>query len=235
PLWDQLPPKRYFCLPIESSRGCLFSCTFCSILLIRQWKGFPEQALLRRVDHAIKYLIAARGKENMEDRGAGIFFTDDCFTTDKKRLGELCQELGKRKVSYGFEGRATDLIKPGVMDDLTTMSINYLFSGIECCYEEGLKKVRKGTKLEHVEKCARMVKEYGIHACSTFGYIQGFPWETTCEVKDTVSYAINSAARFGHRITLAWLSYLPGSELYDRTVNGQFGFKIVAEDYDEPF
>jgi radical SAM superfamily enzyme YgiQ (UPF0313 family) len=235
PLWEQLPPDRYLSLPIEASRGCLFSCTFCSILLIRKWKGIPIESIVRRVDHASHYLLKARGKKYMKNSGAAVFFTDDCFTTDKQRLGELCQELGNREISYGMEGRATDIIKPGVMDDLTRMSLNYCWIGVECGYEEGLKKVRKGTKLEHVERAAQLFVEYGINRHSTLGYIQAFPWEGLPEISQTTRYGISMAAKYNHRLGIAWLSFLPGSELYDRAVSGEFGFFIHPKDYDKPF
>jgi radical SAM superfamily enzyme YgiQ (UPF0313 family) len=235
PLWEQLPEERYDSLPVESSRGCFFSCTFCSILSIRKWKGIPTEIVLKRTDHAIEHLFRRAGNAPAEDSQSSIFFTDDCFTTDTRRLEELCGELGKRNILYALDARATDLIKPSVMDNLARMRIGHIFIGVECGYEEGLKKVRKGTKIEHVERAAQLLVEHGLSEYAVLGYILAFPWEGLEEIYQTIDYAVSRAARYRHGIGLDFLSYLPGSELYDRAMAGEFGFHIKAESYDRPF
>jgi radical SAM superfamily enzyme YgiQ (UPF0313 family) len=65
---------------------------------------------------------------------------------------------------------------------------NFLF-GIECGYDEGLKRVRKNLTVDEVRRCARLLNEYGVHQGAVFSYIVGFPWETEHERMQTLRLA----------------------------------------------
>src|SRR4030095_8708715 len=74
---------------VETSRGCTFDCSFCSIIEMRG-RNFHRFA----IDRVIAYMRDAR------DRGArSIFLVDDNITIDVPRLEALCRAI----VEHGLE------------------------------------------------------------------------------------------------------------------------------------
>lgn len=79
PDYELLPiDNPYVEMPVESSRGCQFSCSFCSIPHRHNWRGLCEIQVIERVKHAKRHM-----KNIM--RGGNILFVDDCFSMHPKR------------------------------------------------------------------------------------------------------------------------------------------------------
>src|SRR5579871_341737 len=83
---------------IFTSRGCSFDCNFCAI-----WEFYE-----RRTRYMSAKAICDRLEQIEEDF---VFFLDDNFLTNKKRLEELCAEIERRGIKkyFGTQGR-TDFI-----------------------------------------------------------------------------------------------------------------------------
>lgn len=78
PSYDLLPTKNpYKQLPVESSRGCYYSCAFCSIPNRHNWRGLPADEVINRTKHALKYKTFVKN-------GVYILFVDDCFTANRE-------------------------------------------------------------------------------------------------------------------------------------------------------
>jgi radical SAM superfamily enzyme YgiQ (UPF0313 family) len=52
PAFDLMPFGLYEDISVESSRGCQFSCSFCSIMHRHLWRGISAEALQKRIEHA---------------------------------------------------------------------------------------------------------------------------------------------------------------------------------------
>lgn len=66
PAYELLPSSNpYTQLPVETSRGCRFSCAFCSIPHRRNWRGLSVEHVIKRVKHALQF------KDNI-NRGTSI-------------------------------------------------------------------------------------------------------------------------------------------------------------------
>ncbi len=57
PIFEDMPVKTYYSLPIETSRGCKFGCAFCSIAYKNDWRAFDE--VLFPISYSrLKYIFA---------------------------------------------------------------------------------------------------------------------------------------------------------------------------------
>jgi anaerobic magnesium-protoporphyrin IX monomethyl ester cyclase len=75
-----------------TSRGCPFSCDFCSRPI------FGAEMRSRSVDNIVDEVeeIASLGYDR-------VWFSDDCFTLNRQHVLDVCNELVRRKVDIGWE------------------------------------------------------------------------------------------------------------------------------------
>lgn len=223
PRYDLLPDGYYDLLPVESSRGCLHACVFCSTTYRRSWRGIGPGAFRRRLDQLSPFLPKTK-------RGA-FFIIDDCFTAGHERIGGIAAELAGFEHKLLFEARITDVIAPGIMEALVSLPILVMEMGVECGYQDGLSRAGKGLRLEQVEAAARLVDLYGLAARSRFSFIMGLPWEGKREVMKTLEYAFKLTGSRGAKLVASWLVVFPGSVIWNR--RREWGVDIEAVDYDE--
>ena len=56
PDWGRLAPASYKCLAIESSRGCVYDCSFCSTPYRKTWRGLDAEVVVARLEHALGHI-----------------------------------------------------------------------------------------------------------------------------------------------------------------------------------
>jgi radical SAM superfamily enzyme YgiQ (UPF0313 family) len=208
PLWNRLPDGVYGFLPMETSRGCKFGCSFCSIYHKRAWRAVGDDAFRQRVRHTVAHFSRVNIKT--------LMLSDDCFTADSSRVSRYARILEQEApgVGVGIEARAADVLKPPVLKSLSRMNVEFIQVGVEAGYPEGLKRIRKGVTLDQVVASAHALHRIGLHAQVKYSYIVGFPWETEVEMKRTMAFALSLASRYGNHVQVNWHLLLPGSEIY---------------------
>lgn len=225
PLWERLPSGVYSFIPIEASRGCRFACSFCSIQHKSHWRPLAVERVAERVRQGVRALSLVRLR--------ALMFSDDCFTTDPGRVARIAEVLEREApgVAVAMEGRAGDVLQPAVLAGLARMPIEFLQIGVECGYDEGLRRVGKGVTVDEVVASAHALHRAGLERVVKYSYIVGFPWEGWTEMARTVAFAIALASRYGNRCQIAWLMVAPGSAIY-RAMAAQ-GL-VGAADFDGP-
>jgi radical SAM superfamily enzyme YgiQ (UPF0313 family) len=126
---------------VETSRGCTFDCSFCSIIEMRgrNFHRFP-------IERVIADIADARG------RGArSIFLVDDNITLDVPRFAALCRAIadaGLNDVDYLVQAMTAPIAAHG--DELGPLmqraGIRYVFLGIENVIEDDLTFLRAVSK-----------------------------------------------------------------------------------------
>ena len=126
---------------VETSRGCTFDCSFCSIIEMRgrNFHRFP-------IDRVVQDIADAR------TRGARtIFFVDDNITLDVPRLEALCRELiraGLHDLDYIAQAMTASIAAGG--DQLASLmrraGFRYIFLGIENIIEQDLQFLKARSK-----------------------------------------------------------------------------------------
>jgi radical SAM superfamily enzyme YgiQ (UPF0313 family) len=209
PLWQRLPPGVYSFIPVEASRGCRFACTFCSIQHKRHWRPLAVEHVAERIRQGVRALPLVRLR--------ALMFSDDCFTTDPERVRRIAEILASEApgVGVGMEGRATDVLRPQVLESLARMPVEFLQVGVECGYDEGLRRIGKGVTVDQVIASAHALHKVGFETVVKYSFIVGFPWESWTEMGRTVAFALSLASCYGNRCQIAWLMVAPGSAIYD--------------------
>jgi radical SAM superfamily enzyme YgiQ (UPF0313 family) len=228
PAFDLLPDDTYGKLPLELSRGCKSSCIFCSIPFRKSWRGLGLKVVQERIDFALDYT-----KKLFGDR-KGIFFTDECFTTDRDRAEQIITYIngkGLDKIGISFEAKINDLLNSRIIECSAHAPLDIIQVGVECGYDEGLMRI-KGITTKDVEKCASKAAEYGISENIFYGFIVGFPHETKEECMKTIRFACDLVMKHGGKTHINWLKLYPSSRLWE--ARGDYGVEDGFELFDEP-
>ena len=161
-------------------RGCPFNCTYCSTKLIfgksvrfRSAKNVADEIALLVKEYGIR----------------GIAFVDDTFTISRAVVDSLCSELIKRKLGVQWACHTrVDTLSPELLKKMRKAGCNYITLGVESGNQEVLDKfVKKGIKLENVEKVFKWTKQAGIISGAYF--ILGIPGETKENMRETIDFA----------------------------------------------
>ncbi|MBU7021810.1 MAG: radical SAM protein [Theionarchaea archaeon] len=174
--------KKHFgftCTSLLSSRGCPYTCNFCDKSV------FGTLYRARSVENIMPEIFY------LKERGIDkIWFADDLFTLDKKRVLSLCAELQKEHLDLEWycESRVDTLDKE-MLETMKKAGCSWIGFGVESGNPDILAYIRKGHDLEAVEKAFRMAREAGIKRCAYF--ILGFPRDTPQTVEDTIQFAMS--------------------------------------------
>jgi anaerobic magnesium-protoporphyrin IX monomethyl ester cyclase len=212
PAYDQLPHGVYETLSIESSRGCKYSCAFCATKFRGSWRGISAECFINRIEMLLPYLNRTR---------FNIFsFIDDLYTLDLERVIKITKLIEARKINIQatIDARATDIVRPGVIDSLLPIT-NQMLIGAECGYDTGLKRINKCLTINILEKAASMLHASGLAPNTVFSFVIGFPFENKDDCLRTIEFASNLMIKYKVRIYLQWFNTIPGSALWDDLVS----------------
>lgn len=213
PAYELLPSfNPYTQLPVETSRGCRFSCAFCSIPHRRNWRGLSVDQVIKRVRHTLQF----KGNIN---RGTRLLFVDDCFTANGERAISVFKKLHRL---YGYtekvfiEARITDILKNEILQNIPLQMISSMQIGVECGYNEGLKKIRKGLTVEQLFSAIEILKQYHFDKHCFFSFIIGFPWETMEMINKTLDTIELICTKYKIVCNLNWLLLLPSDLWWEK-------------------
>lgn len=206
-------------IPVETSRGCSFRCRFCSVLNKGSRRLFP-------LDHVQQSIIEA---SKLKDR---ILFTDDSLTGELERTKAIFSMVNAiENLTIHFEARASDIAKENnqVLDFISDRKVPYMQLGVECGYDWGLTKIKKGITIAQVEKSCDIVSRRGMASSTFLSFIIGFPWEGMNECLQTIDFAKRMNGDFGVNTVINFWIPAP-SELWLETKDD---FGVTAAMYDD--
>ncbi|MCX6748462.1 MAG: radical SAM protein [Candidatus Pacearchaeota archaeon] len=224
---DKIPWPRYETAELEkyggrgrsivTSRGCPYSCIYCSA-------HFGSGKLFR-----------ARSPENIMEEikywvGQGIRYfhiVDDNFTFDKKRTIEICNLIIKNKIKATFacDGIRADKVDYEVLKKMRRAGFKYLSFGVESGNNRILGILKKGERIEQIEKAIKDSIRLGFEVYLFF--LVGSPGETVKDVQDSINIALKydvAGANFYNLVPF------PGTELYNYVEKNKL-FIIPPEEY----
>lgn len=207
---------RYSISPLITSRGCPFSCDFCSRPVFG--KSFRTRSPANVADEAEEIIRLGYDR---------IWFADDCFTLNRERLLAVCAELQRRKLPVEWECLSrVDTITAGVASRMRAAGCVRVFFGIESGTNKILRLMQKQITVEQARRAVYEAKAAGLQVGAFF--IIGYPGESNETVLDTV--------RFASGLPLDYLSFtvpypIPGTELFEKVKNNG-GF--LVDDWEEP-
>ena len=215
---DELPhPRRnildikkyYYTIGTESiasgfvsSRGCPYHCTFCST---------PGKTFRCRSASDV-----ADEMEECQRLGINeLYFVDDTFNVDQKRVIDICNEILKReiKIAWNFRGRI-NLITQEQLELAEKAGCTRIQLGVETGTDEGMKRLKKGIKTDDVRRVFKWLKNTKMTSVAYF--MLGCPHEKNREdVLKTIEFAKEIDPDY---VLFGILTPYPDTEVYDEGV-----------------
>ncbi len=163
---------------ILSSRGCPFSCNFCSCSAFadRFWRYRSPENVVDELE-----LLVNQGYDQ-------VVFVDDNFTLNQKRVVKICKLMKERKIKIDWfcEGRV-DQSSFEMLKHMKKSGCKAIYLGIESANERILEYYNKKISLSQSKRAVRNAKKAGLNTIGTF--IVGAPNESENEIKKTLSFA----------------------------------------------
>lgn len=196
--------KRRPVAPIMSSRGCPYSCTFCSGSLVhgKRLRLRNPQAIVDEIE----YLMTTFGIRE-------VSIIDDNFTFDRTHAVDVCEEILRRKLDIVWSlpnGVRADRADYALLKLMKEAGCYYLAFGIEFGSERMLKITKKQLS---PDKARQAIKDATSLRLITQGFfLTGHPEEKR---EDTLATARVARSLPLDRISMNTLVPLPGSEVFD--------------------
>jgi radical SAM superfamily enzyme YgiQ (UPF0313 family) len=189
-------------IPVQTSRGCPFDCSFCSVTSM-----FGKKYRFRSTENIMEELRRYNERKNL------IFFYDDNFTADRKRAKELLEAMiqARFKFKWTTQVRADVAKDPELVRLMKKAGCHTLYIGFESVNPESLKAMKKKQTVEEIAEAIKVLRKHriGIHGMFVYGFDED-DWKT---VKQTVKFAKKSKLNSTQFLIL---TPLPGSEFYDK-------------------
>lgn len=193
---------------LSSSRGCPYSCSFCSSSSYwgRKYRARGAKNIVDEIEHLINDYAAC-----------GIYFREDNFMVNRDRVMSICDEILERRVKIDWicESRI-DNVTEELLEKMSEAGCRGVWCGVESGSQKILDFIRKGYTVEQIRTAFRWFKKYGIKAGA--GFMIGFPGETMKDIRKTLDLAKEIEPTWAYFQT--YVGY-PGSELHDYIVKNK--------------
>lgn len=101
---DLIKRNRYLVETIQTTRGCPFNCTFCTV---HKFNGRKPRH--RRIKNVVDEIKDIHAYSKLDNEGRLIFFLDDNFYGDPRYAKELCRELIDMRKTIDFAAWGTQI------------------------------------------------------------------------------------------------------------------------------
>ncbi|MFA6089939.1 MAG: radical SAM protein [Candidatus Woesearchaeota archaeon] len=190
-------------IPIVSSRGCPYGCTFCPVKVTigRVFRVRSPKNVVEEIDYWYKKGIKSFG------------FVDDNFTFYKERVLEICSEIESRGIKARFNlgnGIRADKVDYELLKRMKDVGFCEIAIGVESANDHVLKSIKKGESLEDIDKAVKTAVELGFEVGLFF--IIGSPGETKEDILRSFEFALKYPVDYAYFYNII---PFPNSELYD--------------------
>ena len=192
-------------IPIQTSRGCPFDCTFCSVTGM-----FGRRYRYRSTASVIAEL------SRYDPKRQEIFFYDDNFAANPRRTKELLREMIRQKLGFPWTTQVrSDIARdPEMLDLMARAGCTALYIGFESVDPSALEEMKKNQTVEEIRTSIREIRKRKIHVHGMFVF--GFDSDTPATTRATVSFALKEKIDSAQFLLL---TPLPGSGFYERMLS----------------
>ncbi len=193
-------PHRYYDTHIVmTSRGCPWACTFCGAETT--WgRGFRG--------HSVPYVLDMLEAALARVRVRMLQIKDDTFTTNKKRVIELCRGIRERKLNFLWScDTRVDVLSEELLQEMRLAGCQRLSLGVESGSQRILDAIHKNITVDEIVEATEMAKRWGVHV--RFYMMLGNRGETRESFEETLAF-LNRAAP--HQYIFSCLSVFPGTK-----------------------
>ncbi len=188
---------------IFSGRGCPCLCTFCSWTQTLMGRKYRVRSISNVLDE-LEWI-----QENLPEVKE-VFFEDDTFTINKKRVLEFCKEYRERGLDITWACNARADLDYETMKEMKKANCRLLIVGYESGSDEILRNIKKGITVEQIRRFAKDARKAGLLVHGDF--IIGLPGET----KETIELTRKLIKEIKPDILqVSVASPFPGTEFYE--------------------
>ncbi|CAI4030692.1 Radical SAM domain protein [Nitrospira tepida] len=164
---------------MQTSRGCPWPCVFCDIPIFNEgkWRARSPQHVVAELKH-------------LEELGYGsVYFVDDHFLLQPKRIDAICHGIGQERlaIQWGIEGRV-DSVAQHLFPAMAKAHCRTVMFGIESGSQKILDRLQKEQTLDEVKTAVKNAKRAGIEIVHGF-FTVGNPDETVEDMQATFDFA----------------------------------------------
>ncbi len=161
-----IPFQKIYVIPVESGRGCPYGCEFCSVT------GFFGRDLRYRSNESVIAELLSLKRVAKRDRALiSVFFVDDNFAIDRKRLKSLLRDMIARDACVPWTGQ----ISVNLLDDEELVELihrsggRFIFMGLESVDPGSLKSAHKSfNKPADYGRILERMARHDIYAITSF-------------------------------------------------------------------
>jgi anaerobic magnesium-protoporphyrin IX monomethyl ester cyclase len=187
---------------IITSRGCVYNCNYCSSSLI-MGKKFRS----RSPDNVVDEIEELIDTYHINDIG----FMDDTFMLNKKRAGEIADEIRARDLDIKFVASSrVDRVDKELLENLKSSGLKTIYYGVESGSQRILDLMKKGITLKNVEDAVRIAKDVNLDVLTSF--ILGYPGETEEDMNKTIDFSTKLDSDY---CQYSILTPFPGTPIYN--------------------
>jgi len=215
-------------LPILTSRGCPFNCSFCSA-----YQLFGKKYRFRSSESVLEEIDILLDRYHAED----LYLNDDQFLCDKDRAIKILDGIIER--NYGITFDAPNGLSPWMLDEdivrkLKKAGFGYAHIAIESGNQWVLNNIiKKPVRLDQIPQKVELLKKYGLEvsAAIVLGNISKKHIETISQMQDTFDFVRNLNL---DNLSISMLTPHIGSEAYN--ISKEKGFlsdEYIDDCYDQ--
>ena len=212
-------PQHFFDTHIlMTSRGCPWACTFCGAE--SSWgRGFRANSM--------EYVLSAMESVTKRLPVKMIQIKDDTFTTNKKRVLELCRKMREKKLSFFWScDTRVDLLGDELLREMRLAGCQRLSLGVESGSQRILDAIDKKITVAEIIASTELAKKYGIKV--RYYMMLGNRGETRESFEETLRFLERAAP---HEYVFSCLSIYPGTrDFHDAEKAGRVDRRVYFED-----
>ncbi len=200
---------------VMTSRGCPWACTFCGAEA--SWgRGFRA--------HGTSYILDALEKVLTRLPVRMIQIKDDTFTTQRKRVLELCRAIRARDMRFVWScDTRVDVLDDELLREMRLAGCERLSLGVESGSATILKNIDKKITPEEILASTEIARTYGIQV--RYYMMVGNRGETEQTMEESIAFLERAKP---NQYLFSCLSIYPGTHDFDAAVAGGW---LTAEDY----
>lgn len=188
---------------VITSRGCPYRCVFCASSAFWNTIRF----------HSAEYVVA-EVKETVEQyRTPHIYFWDDLFVANLKRVKEIASLLQGEPSLHGLKYSLTcraNLVTDEIARLLKEMNVVEVMLGLESMAPRTLQYLKPHVTVEHNRNAVETFHRHGLKVTGFF--VIGSPQETREELQQTLDFVRTAPL---YRAEAYLLTPLPGTPVWD--------------------
>lgn len=220
PSWRGVPIEKYLinhcgvnslarkAIPMLATRGCPYSCTFCTVPNMWDSKWFsrpPEDVIDEMKSYILKFGVNH------------IDFVDLTLVINKKWMHRFCDLLIEANLDLTWAipiGTRTENLDLELLTKMKRSGLSRVLYSAESGDDNTLDRIKKDLDIEHFNKIVKQTSDLGVVV--KVALIFGFPGQTLKEVLSSF-FLLNKLAWLGVRdvVCLSFIPY-PKTELFEQ-------------------